>query len=159
MSIEDDQDRLAQKVAEAIRSAYAGQPDALVFCLRGTEIQACLIEAAEEAEAEAERESLPKNVRPIGRPVHPSRPIYPQGHGYPQPPSSEEIAATYAAMAQERAKSLRANAKTFRFLAAHVEEDKYFRLGIHDLAFLGLVPSRAGQCGPMPLSQYLPTGM
>jgi hypothetical protein len=154
MSIEDDQDRLAQKVAEAIRSAYAGQPDVLVFCLRGTEIQACLIEAAEEAEAEAEKESLPKNVRPIGR-SHAIRRPMPQGYpGGIQGPSEEEIASMNVAMAQERAKSLRANAKTFRFLAAHVEEDKYFRLGIHDLAFLGLVPSRAGQCGP--LAAYLP---
>lgn len=154
MSIEDDQDRLAQKVAEAIRSAYAGQPDTLVFCLRGIEIQAILIEAAEEAEAEAEMENLPRNVRSISHAVR--RPV-PQGYqGGIQGPSDEEIAAMRAAMSVERAKSLRANAKTFRFLAAHVEEDKYFRLGVHDLSFLGLVPSRAGQCGPMPLSPYLP---
>lgn len=157
MSIEDDQDRLAQKVAEAIRSAYAGQPDTLVFCLRGTEIQACLIEAAEEAEAEAEKECLPGNVRPISRPRAAIRRPVPQGYpGGVQGPSDEEIAAMNAAMSVERAKFLRANAKTFRFLAAHVEEDKYFRLGTHDLSFLGLVPSRAGQCGPMPLSPYLP---
>jgi len=150
MSIEDDQDRLAEKMKEALRSAYAGQPDTLVFCLRGTEIQAILIEAAEESEAEAKKENLPRNVRPIGRPVRP--PYARQAVGpsdYPPLPSNEEIAAMNAAMAQERVKSLLANAKTFRFLAGHVEEDKYFRLGIHDLAFLGLVPSHVAQTGPM----------
>jgi hypothetical protein len=154
MSIEDDQDRLAQKVAEAIRSAYAGQPDTLVFCLRGIEIQAILIEAAEECETKAEKDSLPENVRPIGKSRAVRRPM-PQGYpGGIQGPSEEEIAAMNAAMAQERVKTLRTNAKTFRFLAAHVEEDKYFRLGTNDLAFLGLVPSRAGQCGH--LGSYLP---
>src|SRR5271167_624652 len=144
MSLEDDQDRIAQKMKEAIMASQATQPDVLVFSLRGKEIQELLLNLAETSEKEAEKQTMPKNVRPI-RPVHP-------GHSYsvlgptplgtfggihmPAPVDESQMQAVVLAHAHERAEAFRANAKTYRFLAAHVEEDRFFRLGVHDLAFL-----------------------
>jgi hypothetical protein len=142
MSIEDDQDRFAEKMKEVLGAAHAASPDILVFCLRGQEIQSLLIKMAERAEAEAEKANLPENVRPI-------RPIVPpgvMGGGYMPPGYDEQrMLALGIAMAKERAETFRGNANTWRFLAAHVEEDRYFRLAIHDLAFLGLAPQSV--CG------------
>jgi hypothetical protein len=139
MSIEDDFDHLS-KILEASRAAQAGQPDVLVFCLRGKEIQEILVALAEKSERDAEMLSRSKsatNVTEIRR-----RSIQPQIPAYPGSP--EEMNARREAMLQDQTEALRGNAKSYRFLAAHVEEERFFRLSTQDLAFLGLVPQSAG---------------
>jgi hypothetical protein len=151
MGIEEDQDRWAQKIVEASRAAQATQPDTLVFCLVGKEIQELLLSLAEQSERDAESLSLPKNVTVIRRA---RRPV-PQGlhpPGFPEPPSSEEMDARYEAIRQEQIDVLRTNAKSYRFLAAHIEEERFFRLNTHDLAFLGLVPQQMAHLPRIPFS-------
>lgn len=151
MSFEEDQDRWAQKIIEASRAAQATQPDTLVFCLVGKEIQELLIGLAAQSERDAESLSLPKNVTVIRRA---RRPV-PQGFhppGFPEPPSSEEMDARYEAIRREQIDALRANAKSYRFLAAHVEEERFFRLSVQDLNFLGLVPQQMAHLPRIPYS-------
>ena len=150
MRWEDDPDHLIQKLIEAGRAAQATQPDVLVFALRGKEIQTLLLESAEVCERAATQVALPENVKPI-RPLGIPMPV-----GHSRELSKEEKSAQedYAMrVAHEQAAVLRANAKTYRFLAAHIEEDRYFRLATNDLAFLGLMPSAtvgAHYSGPAP---------
>jgi hypothetical protein len=153
MGIEDDFDHLAKRILETTRAAQAGQPDTLVFCLRETEIRELLLGLAESADREAETMTLPPNVTAIRR-ARPRPMVTQVPPGYPELPSVEEMEAAQAARLRQIAEELRANAKTYRFLAAHVEEERFFRLGTHDLSFLGLVPSPVSHLhlgAPMPL--------
>lgn len=72
--------------------------------------------------------------------------------GFPEPPSSEEMDARYEAIRREQIDALRANAKSYRFLAAHVEEERFFRLSVQDLNFLGLVPQQMAHLPRIPYS-------
>jgi hypothetical protein len=150
VSIEDDHEHLAQKMKEAILSAQATQPDVLVFCLRGAEIQKLLLEMAETCESEAEKQALPENVKPIRA----QRVLLEMAGSMPTIPGTEDsqqMRAMAIMRAREMAEAYRSNAKTYRFLAAHVEEDRYFRLGVHDLNFLGLVPRGIASTSCFPI--------
>lgn len=140
MSLEEDHEHLGEQLRKAMASATAGQPDMLVFCLRGSEISARLVKMAELAEAEAanlDLTSASKNVRPI-------RSRLPMPPGYPVEQVSEEAQRE---MKATLARSYLSAAKDLRFLASHVEEERFFRLAIHDLIALGF--SLPGQ--PMPI--------
>jgi hypothetical protein len=155
MSLEDDQEFLAKKIKESMGSIMAGQPDVLVFCLTGKEIQALLLAMAESCESEAKRQILPENVKPIrsyGKSTSMS--------GLPgmqvrfEPHEEQQMRAMAIAMANERAEIYRGNAKTYRFLAGHVEEDRYFRLSVPDLNFLGLVPQGISGTSHLPPTAF-----
>lgn len=167
MSIEDDHDHLANTMKtaliEASRATQSAFPDVLVFMLRGSEVRDRLLWLADEAEEEAKTMSLPGasdalrgNVSPMRRPV-------PQGHPMPQGYSRgyEPDRVYLEAITKERADALWENVKVLRFLAAHVEEDRCFRLSIQDLAFLHLVPSHVHRLmppSPMPIGVPSPVG-
>lgn len=154
MSLEDDHDHLAERMKtaliEAQRAAQAAFPDALVFALQGSEIRTRLLELADKSETEAIAEE--EALRRIGRP----RPATPTpAFGGPYEPDQEYLLA----VAKERIEALRENVKTLRFLAAHVEEDRYFRLCVQDLAFLNLVPYSVHRShGPVPMPVGRPIG-
>jgi hypothetical protein len=152
MSLEDDydglSDRLSRKMVEAMRAMQAGQPDTLVFCLRGSEIQKLLNDRADAEDREAESVELPENVVQM-RASHVSAPVFPgQAKEF-------EAAARMRAAAAAQVKYLvdghRDNARSLRFLAAHVEEDRYFKLAQHDLALLGLLPPMMSYARPMSI--------
>ena len=111
MSDEDDEHPVDRLIRAQERAQRASQTqDALVFTLTGKEIEGRLLLEAERAEKTAdEDEAMAKDgPRPTG---------YPPG---------------------TLAGPLRRQAEIFRFLAAHVDESRIFRLGTYDLAFIGL---------------------
>jgi hypothetical protein len=86
---------------------------------------------------EDDHEHLAEQMRKAMASVPPGYP----GHELPSEESQREMNAMIV-------RSYLSAAEDFRFLAAHVEEDRFFRLAIHDLSALGY------SIGPMPMTGY-----
>jgi hypothetical protein len=132
MSLEEDAEKFGAEIQKAMTRATQGHPDVLVFALRGTEIRDLLLEMAVSAEESISRLEVDKVV-PIRRPM----PIPP---GYPPLPFEGHFPEAQEEHRKRQTELLRQSAKKYRFLAAHIEEDRFFKLSVPDLGFLGLVP-------------------
>lgn len=157
MSIEDDHEHLGEQMKRAMASITATQPDPLVFLLRGAEIRDRLIKLAETAEAEAakitavvahsrDREREPTwRLRQVG---HQSPPL--ALPALPAPPGYEPLSAeAQMHMSETMAKTYLRTAEDFRFMAAHVDEDRIFRLATHDMQCLGFTFGSVITGGPI----------
>lgn len=152
MSIEDDQDRFIEKVADAMRATSVPPCDVLVFSIRGKEIQELLLKKAEEAEktVEAVKAHYAKLRKFAGKQVQPPARAFPGSRAFV--PSLEELDGFQTRSVEEAVQA----AWIYRYLAAHVDEDRLFRLASNDLALIGLLPPAQGYYAPpMPSASHL----
>jgi hypothetical protein len=127
--MEEWQEELFDKMAALQRSVTVLPQDPLVFVVRGAEVRDLLLKLAGKYERAADEESA-GNVKSLRRPSF-SGVALPPGVHLPDPPP---MAPVYRELAE-----------SVRWLADHVEEDRVFKLGLHDLEHLGVSCGR----GPM----------
>jgi hypothetical protein len=140
----DPEEMFERILLETKKNSQPAQ-DPLVFIVRGDEVRDLLIKNAERYEKMAAEEdtgvaSLEKaKLRPI-RPMPIPRPsgaitpgvALPVGMGEYTPPPMAPVYREWA--------------WSCRWLADHVETDRVFRLGMHDLALIGVSVRSGGYC-------------